>query len=273
MAILVVAILVNSCKKEETNTNQNNNNNSNTPTTPTGMVKIGETYILGAKTKAYIYAAQAPFVGYNTFYAAMYDSVDGTQITDGHFNLSAEMDMGMMKHNCPVETNEDINATTKLFSTSMVFIMPGTMGWTLNIDFHNHKNDLEGVGSLPIQVVESKPVRMMSTVLPLDDSSKVFVSFVLPTKAKVGLNDAEFTIHEMASNTSFPAITDYTIEMIPTMPSMGHGSPNNVNPVHTSEGHYTGKLNFTMSGLWEIQLKLYKNGVLLTDKLKFEITL
>ncbi len=272
MALFIVALFLQSCKKEETNTNQNPSN-TNTPTTPEGLVKIGETYILGAKTKAHIYATKAPFVGYNTFYAAMYDSVDGTQITDGHFNLSAEMDMGMMKHNCPVEPNEDINPTTNLFSTSLVLIMPGTMGWTLNIDFHNHKNDLEGIGSLPIQVAEASPKRMVSTLLPLDDSAKVFVSFVLPTKAKVGLNDAEFTIHEMASNTSFPAITDYTIEMIPTMPSMGHGSPNNVNPVHTSNGHYTGKLNFTMSGLWEIQLKLYKNGVLLTDKLVFEITI
>lgn len=272
MALFIVALFLQSCKKEETNTNQNPSN-TNTPTTPEGLVKIGETYILGARTKAYIYATKAPFVGYNTFYAAMYDSVDGTQITDGHFNLSAEMDMGMMKHNCPVEPNEDINSTTKLFSTSLVLIMPGTMGWKLNIDFHNHKNDLEGIGSLPIQVAEASPKRMVSTLLPLDDSAKVFVSFVLPTKAKVGLNDAEFTIHEIASNTSFPAITDYTIEMIPTMPSMGHGSPNNVNPVHTSNGHYTGKLNFTMSGLWEIQLKLYKNGVLLTDKLVFEITI
>jgi hypothetical protein len=54
---------------------------------------------------------------------------------------------------------------------------------------------------------------------------------------------------------------------------MGHGSPNNVNPVHDAYGHYKGKLNFTMTGLWRIQLKLYKGGKLLTDQIFFDITL
>lgn len=54
------------------------------------------------------------------------------------------------------------------------------------------------------------------------------------------------------------------------MPSMGHGSPNNVNPVHIEKGHYRGKVNFTMTGEWQIKLKVFKNGVLLRDDLMFE---
>jgi hypothetical protein len=69
-----------------------------TPTTPDGMVKIGETYVLGAKAKAYIYAKQAIFTGYNTIYVAMYDSADGSTINrwtisfnsrNGHGNHAA----------------------------------------------------------------------------------------------------------------------------------------------------------------------------------------
>jgi hypothetical protein len=45
------------------------------------------------------------------------------------------------------------------------------------------------------------------------------------------------------------------------------------NPIHSINGHYKGKVNFTMSGLWQIQLKLAKNGVLLSDQIYFETTL
>ncbi|MCF8427975.1 MAG: FixH family protein [Bacteroidia bacterium] len=275
IAAAIVLLSAPSCKKDTDETTTPNNNTPTTPVTPDGMVKIGETYIIGAKAKAYIYAKQNLFVGYNTIYAAMYDSADGSRLVDGHFTLGAEMDMGMMKHSCPIEVNEDIDATTKLYSTSLVFIMPGSdmAKWKLSIAYHNHKIDMEGEGEIEVPVVAATPKRLVSSVIALDDSAKVFVSFVLPTVAKVGLNDAEFTIHKMASTTDFPAITDYTIEMTPTMPSMGHGSPNNVNPTHVANGHYVGKLNFTMDGLWQIDLKLSKNGVLLKDDIKFEITL
>ena len=71
----------------------------------------------------------------------------------------------------------------------------------------------------------------------------------------------------------FPAVNDYTVEIEPTMPSMGHGSPNNVNPVFTSMGHYVGKVNFTMTGLWNVKLTLKKNGVTIDNKQSFDITL
>ncbi len=274
MLAMGTLLSINSCKKETT-APPPEPPVVTTPTTPDGMVKIGETYVLGAKAKAYIYAKQALFTGYNTIYVAMYDSVDGSRLTDGHFHLEAEMDMETMQHNCPVEGNEDIDATTKLYSTSLVFVMPTVMmgKWYLHVGYHNHKVDLEGEGELEVTVNDANPKRLYSSVLVADDSAKVFVSFVLPTTGKVGLNDAEFTVHKKESNTSYPAVNDYTIEMIPTMPSMGHGSPNNVNPTLTSNGHYMGKLNFTMTGLWRIQLKLYKNSVLLTDQIFFDITL
>jgi hypothetical protein len=62
-----------------------------------------------------------------------------------------------------------------------------------------------------------------------------------------------------------------TVEITPEMPSMGHGSPNNVNPVHTGNGHYKGTVNFTMTGDWRIHLKLTRNGRLISDKAYFDI--
>ena len=59
---------------------------------------------------------------------------------------------------------------------------------------------------------------------------------------------------------TFPAEDNFSITMTPEMPSMGHGSPNNVNPVLTKNGHYKGKVNFTMTGDWRINLVLNKEG-------------
>ena len=87
------------------------------------------------------------------------------------------------------------------------------------------------------------------------------------------MNDFEIVLHKKVSMMDFPAIENYTIEIVPEMPSMGHGSPNNVNPIHLANGHYIGKVNFTMTGLWKIKLKLYKNGTLISDDQFFEITL
>ena len=94
---------------------------------------------------------------------------------------------------------------------------------------------------------------------------------VMPASWNVGLNKFEFTIHKMESMMSFPAVTDMTVEITPEMPSMGHGSPNNVNPVHTGNGHYSGTVNFTMTGDWRIHLKITQNGRVISEKAYFDI--
>jgi hypothetical protein len=271
----IALLIAPACKKEESNDNNNNQNNTNLPTTPEGMVKVGETYILGANAKAYVYAYQNPIVGFNQLFVAMYDSTNGSRLTDGHFSSEAIMDMMTMQHACPVENFDEHEPADKLFKSNLVFIMPSSaMGsWKLHLHFHNHKNDLEGEGQLNIEVKEASPSRMFTSVFNVDDSAKVFISFIQPSKGKVGLNDIEFSIHHKANMMSFPATEDYSLEIEPTMPSMGHGSPNNVNPIHLGNGHYKGKVNFTMTGLWRIQLKVSKGGKLLSDQIFFDITL
>ena len=180
----------------------------------------------------------------------------------------------MMQHSCPVENTADTTTTDNYFKTAVVFSMPGTASeWSLNLNFHNHKNGLEGSGTLGVNVISSSPARFKSTVLSLDSNSSVLISLVGLLNPQVGINDFEITLHKKASMMSFPAIDNYSVEIIPEMPSMGHGSPNNVNPILTSNGHYVGKVNFTMTGLWRINLKLYKNGTLISSDQYFETTL
>ena len=58
----------------------------------------------------------------------------------------------------------------------------------------------------------------------------------------------------------YPAVDGMNIMFEPTMPSMGHGSPNNVNPVFTTKGHYKGKVNFTMTGDWRLDFTISGDG-------------
>jgi len=70
---------------------------------------------------------------------------------------------------------------------------------------------------------------------------------------------------------SFPCCNDLTVEITPEMPSMGHGSPNNVNPVSIGNGHYLGTVNFTMTGAWRINMIFKKNGRMLGSRNYFDV--
>ncbi len=56
------------------------------------------------------------------------------------------------------------------------------------------------------------------------------------------------------------------------MPSMEHGSPNNLNPTDFGNGHYKGKVNFTMTGMWRINIDIYDGTVAKDTTCFFDIT-
>ncbi|MCC6182420.1 MAG: FixH family protein [Bacteroidia bacterium] len=245
-----------------------------TPSTPNNLIKIGETYIVGANAKASIYTDKAFETGYNLIYVAFTDSTDGSALNMGHCNISPLMNMGSMSHGSPVENTSDTISTNGYFRSAVIFSMAGTASqWSLNINFHNHKNGKSGLGSLGVDVSASSPSKFKSVVLALDSNKKVFISLVQPTNPSVGTNNFEITLHQRVNGMTYPFIDQYTVEIEPEMPSMGHGSPNNINPTHVGKGHYLGKVNYTMSGLWYVHLKLFKNGTLISDDQYFEMTL
>jgi hypothetical protein len=260
---------VTSCKKD-------NEPDTKAPKTNplANMLRLGEVNLSGSGAKAIVYAADSLLTGYNEIFVQLYDTANGKQLLDGHFSITPMMDMGMMEHSAPVENTTDSAPENGIYKAMVVFSMPGSASeWSLNMQYHNHATDKEGEGKLGIKVSDSSPSRLINTTMAGDGDAKVLIALVQPSKPKTGVNDFEVVIHKKASMMSFPAVEDYTVEIEPHMPSMGHGSPNNVNPVHTAKGHYKGKVNFTMTGLWQIKLKVYKSGVLLRDDLYFETTL
>jgi YtkA-like len=267
--IMAASIFVFSCTKD----------NEETVIDPlAGFTKLKEGYAIGASAKVEIWGKKNFFVGYNNLVVVLYDSLNlKEKITDAHIHFMPVMTMGMgmmtMQHACPVE-NPDEAAVNDVFPGAIAFSMgSGTDGaWKLGVAVHNHKYDKEGEAEFDVAVDNPSTSVLSVFTSQSADSSKLILSLVEPTAPKVGMNGIEFTIHKKVDMMSFPADDSYTIEITPEMPSMGHGSPNNVNPVNTGNGHYVGKVNFTMTGEWKVNVAVKKDGSTVSKNAYFNIT-
>lgn len=235
------------------------------PNPAAGLEKIASGYALGAGARVDLYADESLFAGYNRVFAALSDSVTGKPITESHIHFLPEMTMASMSHGCPVENPESEKAVDGLFPGSILFTMPsGDAGsWKLQIDVHNHVNGLPGTAKFDIVVAPTSPSKVLSFKTLTEQ--RFYLSYYFPKKMKVGVNDFEMIAFTLESGEFVPA-EDLAFVLTPEMPSMGHGSPNNVNPVHTIGSHYAGKVNFTMTGEWRLNLAILKGGETIAEK-------
>lgn len=260
VSVLCILVFLASCTKDKTE-----------PNPVEGMTKVAEGYATGAAAKVEVYSKETSLTtGYTKFYIALYDSVSGKRIDDAHIHLNPMMDMGMMQHSAPFENPVSTEAENHLFPCSVTFIMSSMGGaWSLEIEVHNHVNDKEGSITLPLTVAEPASSRQKSFTA-VHNGAKYFISLISPAAntSKVGINDMEIAIYKKASMMSWPADSSLSVILTPEMPTMGHGSPNNVNPVHVGNGHYKGKVNFTMTGLWRLNLD-FMSGTSVADTTQF----
>ncbi|MDH5598544.1 MAG: FixH family protein, partial [Cyclobacteriaceae bacterium] len=153
-----------------------------------------------------------------------------------------------------------------------VFVMPsGDMGyWELKVLITDNNGVVLPEIILPITVLQ--PVQStLNSFLSATDEAKIFVALTQPKKPEIGINDLDFILFKMETMMSFPAIETYHITFVPEMPTMDHGSPNNVDPVFVANGHYLGKVNFTMTGLWRLNLTLSDETQTLVGTTSFDI--
>lgn len=220
-----------------------------------GLMMAGQGTV--ENTKVEIYTERTPEVGYNKIYVKMTDTASNTLVEDADITISTMMDMGHMQHSSPYENPQGHTAVDGLFPCAANFIMSGM--WQLHLHVHNHDNNDEGDINLTIDVAPGSNVKNIVGT----DSMTYFVTLVNPSAPEVGMNDFEITVHYRENMMSFPAVENITVAMEPSMPSMGHGSPNNVNPAHHHQGHYMGKVNFTMTGDWRIDLDFMRGDSLM----------
>ena len=232
------------------------------------LIMIGEAVSEG--TRVQVYSEGRLHVGYNRLFVALRDSASDEQRHEAYVEIQLSMQMQMendtMMHGAPVENPSSAESEDGMFAAGVVFIMPGT--WQLGVEFRATGSDRAGTALIEAEVEGSNLVKAVTG----NDGKEYFVTLVAPRAPVAGLNDFEITVHRMESMASFPGVEDLTVGMEPSMPSMGHGSPSNVNPTHTGSGHYVGRVNFTMTGDWRIDVSLSKDGSVLLDT-RFDMTL
>lgn len=247
--MLSIALVISSCK--------DNDAIVNTPTSTVPKIKIAEAY--SESTKIELYSYDTLRVGYNQLYIRILDSASQTIIRDAHLVCTPIMNMGAMQHSCPMEQTPSVQITGDLFPIAAVFTMAGNdmQKWSLTVNFHNHATDKEGTVTLPLTVRQGAfaPQSFVGT-----DGISMIAAMLPITKPAVGMNNVEFVIYQNVVG-EFNPVDELTTEIIPEMPSMGHGSPNNVNPVSKGNGHYAGKVNFIMTGEWKITLTLKRDTI------------
>lgn len=261
--VFLISILIVSC-----------NNNDPVIENTVKYMKIGE--VAASSFNVGFYATDSLFVGYNKVYFKITDKNTGAAVSHATLVLHPLMDMGTSSHACPIENPADTLTSDGYFKGAVLFSMTGTNSWSLKVDVT--ANGKSETVSFPIDKVKStNPVKKIVVIDSLSTGAgtwtitKYPVSLVEPSVWKVGNNPFEITVHTMASMMSFPCCNDLTVEITPEMPSMGHGSPNNVNPVSKGNGHYSGIVNFTMSGAWRINMVFKKGDRVIGKNAYFDI--
>ena len=248
MGALMSALVFTSCKKEEVE-----------PTIDEGVAPIVATQVeiatatTSANETVTLYADEATLTtGFTNMYVKITDA-SGIEITDATVDFAPLMTMTSMSHACPIE-QPIYNSTIGKYKGALVFIMSSIAGtWTLDVNVNGNP------ASFTLTVADA-PTKVVGSYVGTDGGT-YFVSLLRPVTWEVGMNDIEFLIHKQTSMMSFPAVDDFTIVMTPEMVSMGHGSPNNVDPIFIANGHYNGDVNYTMTGDWRLHLQLLQNGV------------
>ena len=227
--------------------------------------------------KVDMYANDSLFVGYNKLYLEIKQQSNNQSISSGSIKLKPLMDMdlsnpGTMKHTSPSEAPEDNVNEDNYFEGAVVFVMPSMSSteWYLTVvaDATAGKDSIKF--TLP-KIAHKKEPRLINIRKDMQ-SPPYFISIIEPSDPTVGINEFVVCAHKKESMMSFPAVETMKFNIEPRMPSMGHGSPNNEDPVHTSNGHYKGQVNFNMTGWWRINVDIYDGSTLISDTTYFDIT-
>jgi hypothetical protein len=221
--------------------------------TTEGLTHVADGYAPGAAAKIEVWSSNSLTTGYSSVYFAVFDSISNKPITDSHLHVHATMNVDGVQHICPVENPEPL-AVNGLFEAKVVFMTGEEHSMCdFHVSIHNHLNGNRGTAEFEFPIAAKDPANV--AVFSAGDGTQYSVSYRFANSPKVGVNEFEVIIFRLDDDGYIPA-DDLSIVLAPRMTAMGHGSPNNVSPTLAGRGHYSGKVNFTMTGEWTIGLEL-----------------
>lgn len=225
--------------------------NTSTEPAPDQPSPVSHMLVASSTNEGYVvevYADTTVSVGYTRLYVR--PKHGGILLTDVHMIVEPYMDMGSNHHSCPVEQSEvEEPDTAGYYHCTAIFTMASANAWKLGITIHDHANDSTITVHVPIAVAPSSNVQTF-----VDDSNVKYIFTLNNISWKVGMNTIRFNVYRTSNSFDFTPVDDVQLLMTPTMPSMNHGSRGNVDPTSSGLGWYTGNVNFTMTGDWQIAL-------------------
>lgn len=216
------------------------------------LITLGEADVTGYHLKLLSHGAL--HAGYNPLMLQLINPA-GENVTQADVAFHPLMHMPEMDHAAPVEQPNAQAHVNAHFGGAIGFPMPsgpdlGT--WEIGVTFSDPANGVAGQAAFPVEVAPSK---WIGSFVATDDEGKLFLMIVSPEAAGVGRQSIEILAAQKQSAMDWPPVDDLTLEIAPEMPTMGHGSPGNENPTFIGDGHYRGKVNFTMAGPWTVTIK------------------
>ncbi|MDR0698650.1 MAG: FixH family protein [Tannerella sp.] len=205
-------------------------------------------------------------LGYTKVYFTVKDKNDNF-IENAQLTAFPEMNMGMgMKHSTPRSEITKI-AGKVLYEAYYAFLMYSGQGdgkWYYDLEYTvgNVTNSIDDV-EIDVRNVFRPDGRterkVIQSLVSLDESAKRYVvTLVEPLNPKVGGNDITAYIHERKDANTYLPVEHFTLKLDPRMPSMeNHSSPNNADLIYDATSKiYRGKVNFSMTGYWKLNLIL-----------------
>lgn len=149
-------------------------------------------------------------------------------------------------------TEQPVEQQPGMYYGAVAFPMPSgpDLGkWALTVKLADATGAASGEAAFPVDVLPAK----LSGSFVGPEEAKIFLMAVQPTtEPQVGKQPFEIFAMTRQGMLDWPPVDDLLLEITPEMPTMGHGSPGNENPVSQGNGHYQGTVNFTMAGPWTV---------------------
>ncbi|MBX2932566.1 MAG: FixH family protein [Chitinophagaceae bacterium] len=204
-------------------------------------------------------------VGYNQIYIRLTDQ-NGNYVQEASLNWMPMMTMNMggmiHEHSCPFSEIKKTQAKQTLFEGYITFIMASNGAdnfWNLKINFTVNGQTFEVTDTVNVISTDSEFNKAYTSIMG-NDGTNYMLALIEPTEPKIGTNDIVVGLFKMGDNNDFPIVNNYKIKIDPRMPGMGnHTAPGNVDMTQGDDGLYHGKVGFSMSGYWKINMILENN--------------
>lgn len=208
---------------------------------------LGEAEVAGYRLEL---VSHAPLhTGYNVIMTHLYDAA-GAVVSNAEITYRPLMAMkGEMDHAAGVE--QPAMETPGMYHGAIIFPMPSgpDLGdWHLTVSFTDPATGVSGETLFDLAV---SPASLAGSFVAPDDR-RIFLAVVEPVSPGVGAQPFEIYAMQRVAAMEWPALEDLKLTIKPWMPTMSHGSPNNIHPIDAGSGRYLGQVNFTMRGYWTV---------------------